>query len=182
VVNHFEGTVCASTQEIVYLKHTVPALKDKEFETMQIFKASRDGQQGKDFHRLVDGKGATVTFCKLTNNITVAGFTSVPWKSGGGGVKDTTAMILNLTNNNSFNARDNKDGGIYCMSISGPNFGSVELTASQPFLGEGRIISLVDCDGYMIGGAKGNLKSGDINPLTQDKISDNGYSYSSLSS
>jgi hypothetical protein len=84
----------------------VPALKDKEFETEQIFKASRDGQQGKDFHRLVDGKGATVTFCKLTNNITVAGYTSVPWKSGGNSVMDKTAMILNLTNKYSFKARD----------------------------------------------------------------------------
>ena len=60
--------------------------------------ASRDGQQGEDFHRLVDGKGATVSFAKLTNNITVAGYTSVPWKSEGLCVKDTTAIILNLTN------------------------------------------------------------------------------------
>ncbi len=99
--------MCASQQEIIYLKQTVPALKDKEFETEQIFKASRDGQQAKDFHRLVDGKGATVTLCKLTNNITVAGYTSVPWESRDYfPVKDTTAMILNLTNKNSFNARD----------------------------------------------------------------------------
>ena len=96
--NHFEGTVCASPEQIAYLKKTVPALKDKEFETEQIFKATRDGQHGEDFHRLVDGKGATVSFAKLTNNITVAGYTSVPWKTEGGSVKDTTAIILNLTN------------------------------------------------------------------------------------
>ena len=98
VNNHFEGTVCASPEQIAYLKKTVPALKDKEFETEQIFTATRDGQQREDFHRLVDGKGATLSFAKLTNNITVAGYTSVPWKSEGHYMKDTTAIILNLTN------------------------------------------------------------------------------------
>ncbi len=97
--NHFEGTVCASPEQIAYLNKTVHALKDREFETEQIFKATRDGQQVEDFHRLVDGKGATVSFAKVYNSITVAGYTSVPWKSGDGDyVKETTAIILNLTN------------------------------------------------------------------------------------
>jgi hypothetical protein len=105
----------------------VPALKDKKFETEQIFKTSRDGQLADDFHRLVDGKGATVTFCKLTNNITVAGYTSIPWKSRGDFLKDNTAMILNLTNKYTLNARDNYKGGIFCSKLFGPCFGSSEL-------------------------------------------------------
>jgi hypothetical protein len=127
VIVHFEGTVCASPEQIAYLKQTVPSLKTKEFETEQIFKASRDGQKNIDFHRLVDGKGATVTFSKLTNNITVAGYTSIPWKSEGGYVKDTTAMIFNLTNKYTLNARDHDKGGIYCSSSFGPCFGASEL-------------------------------------------------------
>jgi hypothetical protein len=148
----------------------VPALKDKEFETEQIFKASRDGQLAKDFHRLVDGKGATVTFGKLTNNITVAGYTSVPWNSQGLFVKDTTAMIINLTNKYNLNSRDHDHGGIFCSLPVGPSFGNVELRAYGPFLGEGMIFSCAGRQGYMIGGA---LKQGDFNPITQDKVTKN---------
>jgi hypothetical protein len=37
-------------------------------------------------------------------------------------------------------------------------------------LGEGKIVSYVGSEGYMIEGTKGTLKEGDINPLTKDKI------------
>ena len=37
-------------------------------------------------------------------------------------------------------------------------------------LGEGKIVSFVGSEGYMIGGTKGTLKVGDINPLTKEKI------------
>ncbi len=127
MIVHFEGTVCASPEQIAYLKQTVPALIDKEFETEQIFKASRDGQLTDDFHRLVDGKGATITFSKLTNNITVAGYTSVPWKSEGDFVKDATAMIFNLTNKYTLKLRDHDYGGIFCNWYAGPCFGRSEL-------------------------------------------------------
>ncbi len=83
---------------------------------------------------------------------------------------DKTAMILNLTNKYSFKARDHQYGGIYCQSSSGPIFGCAELAASQPFLGEHNIESYVGDKGYMITGTYGNLKLGDINPLTQNKI------------
>jgi hypothetical protein len=37
-------------------------------------------------------------------------------------------------------------------------------------LGEGNVLSNVGEDGFMIGGNKGSLKEGDINPLTGDKL------------
>ncbi len=52
----------------------------------------------------------------------------------------------------------------------GFSFGYGELRADEPLLGEGNIISWVGEEGYMIGGTKGTLKEGDINPLTKDKI------------
>jgi len=36
-------------------------------------------------------------------------------------------------------------------------------------------MSYVGNEGYMIGGTKGTLKKGDINPLTKDKIINNGW-------
>ncbi len=37
--------------------------------------------------------------------------------------------------------------------------------------------SVVGRDGFMIGGNKGSLKEGDINPLTGDKVLDNGHGH-----
>jgi hypothetical protein len=62
-------------------------------------------------------------------------------------------------------ARNNYFGGIWCHSSRGPSFGKSELTIKEPFLGEGKLLSCVGRDGFMIGG---NL--GDIHPLTGDKI------------
>ena len=39
------------------------------------------------------------------------------------------------------------------------------------------MISYVGNDGFMIGGSKGALKEGDINPLTSDKIIKNEYGF-----
>ena len=49
-----------------------------------MFKASRDGKKGEDFHKRADGVSPTVTFAKLKSKVTVAAYTSKPWKSGGG--------------------------------------------------------------------------------------------------
>ena len=52
----------------------------------------------------------------------------------------------------------------------GPSFGFAELGTEEPLLGEGKVRSDAGRDGFMIGGSKGALKEGDINPLTSDKI------------
>ena len=67
-------------------------------------------------------------------------------------------------------ARDDDWGGIVCGSLKGPSFGDWELWTDEPLLGEGKVLSTVGRDGFMIGGNKGSLKEGDINPLTGDKI------------
>ena len=47
----------------------------------------------------------------------------------------------------------------------------------EPLLGEGNVTSFLGGDGFMIGGSKGALKEGDINPLTSDKIIKNEYEH-----
>ncbi len=127
--NPFEGTVCATPEEVQYFNATVPALKGRKFKAQRVFKASTDGQNCADFHKKADGLAPTVTFGKLANKLTVAAYTSVPWKNGGGAVKDSTAMLLNLTNKYAVKARDSSWGGIYCNSSQGPSFGYDELAA-----------------------------------------------------
>jgi hypothetical protein len=52
-----------------------------------------------------------------------------------------------------------------CLSSCGPSFGNFELLIDEPFLGEGKVSSVVGESGFMIGG-----KIGDIHPLTGDII------------
>ncbi len=74
-------------------------------------------------------------------------------------------MLLNLTNRYYVNARDHKYGGIYCDSDCGPSFGDCDLVTDSPLLGKDNVKSLVELDGFLIGG-----KVGEINPLTRDII------------
>jgi len=68
-----------------------------------------------------------------------------------------------------------------CHWSLGPSFGDGELLTKEPLLGEAKVISCVGCAGFMIGGNKGSLKEGDINPLTGDKLEDNEQNFFSRS-
>jgi len=163
--NPFEGTVCATPEEVQYFNATVPALKGKKFKAQRVFKASTDGQNAADFHKKAVGLAPTVTFGWLANKLTVAAFTSIPWKNEGNWVKDSTAMLLNLTDKYAVKARDDDYRGIVCHSTLGPSFGLNELVAIEPFLGEGNLRSDVDYSGYKI-----PRNDDDINPITGGKL------------
>ena len=62
------------------------------------FQASIDGQRGKDFHDRLDGVQPTVSFIKLTNDVTIAAFANEKWGTGWGCKRDSECMLLNLTN------------------------------------------------------------------------------------
>ncbi len=79
-------------------------------------------------------------------------------------------MLLNLTNRYNVNARDHKYGGIYCSSSKGPSFGGAELYTEEPLLGEDKVLSSIDCEGFKIEG-----KVGEINQLTGDIIKTNDF-------
>ena len=44
-----------------------------------IFKATRDGWDAKDFHRLCDDQGPTLCLVQAEEDFMSAGFTSIPW-------------------------------------------------------------------------------------------------------
>ena len=83
-------------------------------------------------------------------------------------------MLLNLTSSFNVKARDHPHGGLQCFSDLGPSFGVMEFSTKEPLLGEGNVISCLSRDGFMVGGNEGSLKKGDINPLTGDKLIENG--------
>ena len=65
----------------------------------RIFTGSKDGWKTKDFHRLCDMKGPTLTLIRSSEKFLSAGFTSRSWKSFGGSIWDSSAMVFALTNN-----------------------------------------------------------------------------------
>jgi hypothetical protein len=55
---------------------------EKKFKTLLRYRATRDGWMPEDFHRMVDGKGPTVSLFKIErNDHCVGGFTSAKWSS-----------------------------------------------------------------------------------------------------
>ena len=47
----------------------------------QIYKATRDGGTGKDFHVHCDNKGPTLTLIESTNGYIFGGYISISWES-----------------------------------------------------------------------------------------------------
>ena len=80
-------------------------------------------------------------------------------------MRDSQCMLVNLTDEYFFKARDNDWGGVWCNSGHGPSFGYKELLTNEPLLGKDKVLSFINNSGFRIGG-----KEGDINPLTGDII------------
>jgi hypothetical protein len=55
-----------------------------------------------------------VTLIKLKNKTSLAGYTSKPWNSKGELIKDSTAILLNLSSGDFYSAKDHPEGGIHC--------------------------------------------------------------------
>jgi len=68
-----------------------------------------------------------LTFFKLDNGISIAGYTSKSWTSKKEIIKDSDAMLFNLTHSLSFIAKNTSNGGISCNKEEGPIFGDGEL-------------------------------------------------------
>jgi hypothetical protein len=64
----------------------------KQVKLELLYRASRDGWQGQDFHSRCDNKGATVTVIECTGGFVFGGYADVSWKLGTGG--ETATLIL----------------------------------------------------------------------------------------
>ena len=61
-----------------------------------LYRASRDGDEVRTFHRLCDEKGPTLVIVKNSFNSRFGGYTSIPWSCGEGFESDDTAFIFSL--------------------------------------------------------------------------------------
>ena len=65
-----------------FVMSTIPDLKPTTVIKL-IYRGSRDGWAAKDFHRLCDNQGPTVTLVESSAGRVCGGFTSVSWTSAG---------------------------------------------------------------------------------------------------
>ena len=78
----FEGTSCATPEQIKYFIETIPQSKTKRLKTIQRYKGSKHGFTEAAFHQKSDNLGnPSVTFLFTKKGISLAGYTTANWSS-----------------------------------------------------------------------------------------------------
>merc|ERR1712129_261894 len=74
---------------------------DKAYKFELLYRGSRDGFSGQQFHAKCDGKGATITIVKSDNKDHIfGGYTSKSWNSNDAYIRDDDAWLYSLRNIN----------------------------------------------------------------------------------
>ncbi len=94
-----------------------------------VYRGSRDGFSGNDFHLKTDSIENTLTLIKVTNGNIFGGFTEKEWHSFGGFHLDPKAYVFSIVNKDlkPFKTPCSFEGQIGCFSNSGPIFGKDEF-------------------------------------------------------
>jgi hypothetical protein len=103
---NFKDTECATTEEIKRLDNHLSNNGKRKYKAERKYYGSNHGFNAKAFHSKADNLRDTVSLYKLTNGTCIAGYTRKPWKSPSTYtyVKDSSAVLLNLTRSFSFTA------------------------------------------------------------------------------
>jgi hypothetical protein len=102
-------------------------LQDKDMRLL--YRGTRDGFHGTDFHNHCNGHSHTVTLILSTNDCIFGGYTPLTWSSRGGYVPDPSleSFIFTIKNPHNLGARifnlANAIHAIYDNSMYGPTFG-----------------------------------------------------------
>ena len=102
----------------------------------QIYKATRDGGTGKNFHSHCDNKGPTLTLINSTNGYIFGGFISISWEGPENWTyksNDDSAFIFSIDNKIKYPIQ-NKSCVIYNQINYGPDFGSNDIYLCENFL------------------------------------------------
>ena len=100
----------------------------KQVKLELLYRASRDGWQGQDFHSRCDSKGATVTVIKCTGGFVFGGYADVPWHSGNSYSQSAQAFLFSLHSPSGVGPVklplvQNHQNAIFCGASHGPIFG-----------------------------------------------------------
>ena len=137
IINDFlPSSKCATEKQQREYLHKL--LGNKRFVTILLFCGSIHGWKYIDFHRCCDKKGPTISLFKIKDGDCIGGYTKAQWESGyGKQVGDSDAMLFNLSRQRHFTSTGyGKE--IWCHSGFGPCYGYSELSAFEPFNGDGK--------------------------------------------
>lgn len=138
---------------------------DKNIVFRLVYRASRDGESSKDFHKRCDKIGPNITLVKTNKNIIFGGFTNNNWevpknekekKEGddkddddndkknknsieedGEEKSDPGAFCFSISNQKVYPHNNNKDGAIYCSRRNGPTFCGNIFSINNKMISEG---------------------------------------------
>ena len=90
-----------------------------------IFKMSKNGSKGSDFHNYCDNQGSTLILVKTSENKIIGGFTPLNWEKGKGSLIDESGQtfIFSLNLMKKYELIDQKIQAIYGTTNNGPSFG-----------------------------------------------------------
>jgi hypothetical protein len=123
-IDPFKSQILASNQPSELIKLCEFSPNDK---WTLLYRGTRDGFGGRDFHSKCDNHKNTLTIIKAKGSSYIfGGFASINWNSTNGWKSDPNAFLFSLTNKNnqpSKISQVNTIKSIYCHSACGPNFG-----------------------------------------------------------
>jgi len=102
----------------------------------RLYKATWDGFSGKDFHRLCDNKGPTLTLIRSQEGYLFGGFSVESWDSTSYGKHHSQGFIFTLTNPHNipptvYQRNPEKRESIYCVARHGPSFGIGDIRVAD---------------------------------------------------
>jgi hypothetical protein len=122
-----------------------------------LYRASRDGFMARDFHRLCDNKGATVTVIRSKKGYVFGGYVDQSWNCSDVWVASSSAFLFSLVRPSSSVAMKlplngtNNQYAMRCDSLYGPKFGNYDIevhesanTNSNSYTNLGRSYKLPD--------------------------------------
>ena len=104
----------------------IQKFKNKKLYFNLIYKATIDGDKAQNFHNRVDGKGPLIVLVKTRDNITIGGYTSVPWSSSNECIIDSDAFLFSLDKKEKYK-NINPNYACHHYECTGPYFGNFEL-------------------------------------------------------
>lgn len=125
--NSFMNDTVLVTQsaQLQFMKETLEVHLGCQVSSCLLYRGSRDGWEPRDFHKLCDDLGATVSIIKVKNGRLCGGFTSLPWKKDKSQSSDPESFLFSLTNLKKYPLIEDKEDNIQYYPYLGPCFDSL---------------------------------------------------------
>ncbi len=114
-------------------------IENKNISLNLLYRATKDGDNAKDFHSKCDKYKNNLTIIKTKKGYKFGGFTCESWE-GNGDKKDTNAFCFSLNKNKIYNWKKGKSS-IFASPESGPVFGNCIFELKDQFLEMGGLCS-----------------------------------------